>query len=183
MDDSFLTEKLDFVKSFHEATFNKDNEQLIVPYLEPTDAMSNTDFAKVTINSNYDLITWGQLEPTIISDVIPTIKEFNIETGCIALTYYIKAKTDSGEERYLINEFYRVRFTSNRIYMLYFERTMNAVYDSVLTSLSKNELKIGITTDTRLNMMASSDQKKICFEYNSALYYYDIEKKDRKSVV
>ena len=107
--DFYLTEKLDFINKFHQATFDKGQTMDITSFLEANTSDDST-YANVNINSNYNLITWGKLNPEIITDIVPTIKEINIETSSVELNYYIRAQTASGQETYHVKEFYRVRY-------------------------------------------------------------------------
>ena len=173
--DFYLKEKLDFVNAFHDATFGKKKSLDIETYLEP-DGSDDSTLANVNIHSSYKMITWNKLKPEIITPCIPTIKELNIETAAIEQAYYVRAKTDSGTETYQVKEFYRVRYTSDRIYLLYFQRTMEAVFDPELTSLTRSEFKIGITNQKDLDITSNEDKNKVAFVRNGSLWYYDLEK-------
>lgn len=171
--DFFLKEKLDFVKNFHKATFDNGKSLDITNYLEP-DTGDNSTFAEVNINSSYKLITWGKLKPEILTDIIPTIKELNIETSAIEQKYYVKAETPTGEETYFIKEFYRIRYSGSRMYLLNFRRTMEALFDPSFISLNKNELKIGISDVPDLDITSSNNNEKFAFVRNGTLWYYDL---------
>lgn len=173
--DFFLKEKLDFVNNFHNATFKKNKDFDITNYLE-ANTSDNSTYADVNINSNYKLITWGKLKPKIISQVIPTINEINIETCSVSQQYYVTAETASGRETYLVKEFYRVRYSGSRIYLLNFKRTMEARFNPELISTKKSELKIGISNATDLNIVTSEDKKSFAFVRNGSLWYYSLEK-------
>lgn len=174
--DFYLTEKLDFINKFHQATFDKGQTMDITSYLEANTSDDST-YANVNINSNYNLITWGKLNPEIISDIVPTIKEINIETASVELNYYIKAQTASGQETYHVKEFYRVRYSGNRIYLLAFNRNMEAEFNPDYFSLKKSQFKIGISNESDFNIVTSSDNKSFAFVRNGSLWFYDIEKK------
>ena len=173
--DCYLKEKLDFVTAFHQATFDKGKSFDISPYLE---ANTNDDstFADVDIHSSRSLIMWKKLNPKKISDIVPTIKEINIETASIYQDYYVQANTDSGQETYHVKEFYRVRYSANRIYLLAFNRTMEAFFDPDLISLTKSEFKIGITKQKNLDISSSDSNEKVAFVRNGELWYYDLNK-------
>ena len=173
--DFYLTEKLDFINKFHQATFDKGQTMDITSYLEANTSDDST-YANVNINSNYNLITWGKLNPEIISDIVPTIKEINIETASVELNYYIKAQTASGQETYHVKEFYRVRYSGNRIYLLAFNRNMEAEFNPDYFSLKKSQFKIGISNESDFNIVTSSDNKSFAFVRNGTLWFYDIEK-------
>lgn len=171
--DFFLKEKLDFVKNFHQATFDKGKSFDIINYLEPNTGDDST-FANITINSSYQLITWGKLNPKILTDVVPTIKELNIETAAVEQKYYVKAKTSTGTETYFVKEFYRIRYSGNRIYLLNFKRTMEALFNPDFISIKKNELKIGISNATGLEIISSDKNRKFAFVRNGSLWYYNM---------
>lgn len=177
----YLSEKLDFVNNFHNATFNKEESFNISPYLE---ANTNDDstFANVNIHSSKSLITWKKLNPKKLSDVIPTIREINIETAAVSLDYYVKANTDSGLETYHVKEFYRVRYSGNRIYLLAFNRRMESFFDPDLISVKKSEFKIGISNENDLNITASDSNNKFAFVRNGSLWYYDLKSHKLTSV-
>ncbi len=142
-------------------------------YLEPNTEEDN-NLAKVTISSSYKMVTWWKLKPNIITECVPTIKEINIETAAIEQNYFVSCYTDSGKETYLVKEFYRVRYTSNRIYLLYFQRTMEAMFNPDLTSLTQSDFKIGISNIKDLDISTSDSNKKVAFVRNGSLWYYDM---------
>lgn len=173
--DYYLDEKMDFVMNFHRKSLDKEQAEELARYLETDSNTDNSSFAKVTIHSDFDNFSWGTLKPEVITEVVPTIKEFNTETAAIQLDYYAKANTESGTEVYLIKEFYRIRYTSNRIYLLNYERTMESVFDVDLTSMAKSEFKIGITRETNMKLFTSGENNNLAFVRQNALWYYDLE--------
>ena len=173
--DYYLDEKMDFVMNFHRKSLDKEQAEELARYLETDSNTDNSSFAKVTIHSDFDNFSWGTLKPEVITEVVPTIKEFNTETAAIQLDYYAKANTESGTEVYLIKEFYRIRYTSNRIYLLNYERTMESVFDIDLTSMAKSEFKIGITRETNMKLFTSGENNNLGFVRQNALWYYDLE--------
>lgn len=171
--DFFLKEKLEFVQNFHKATFDGGKSFDIINYLEPNTSDDST-FANVNINSSYQLITWGKLNPKILTNVVPTIKELNIETAAIEQKYYVQAKTSTGTETYFVKEFYRIRYSGNRIYLLNFRRTMEALFNPDFISIKKNELKIGISNIDDLEILSSDKNSKFAFVRNGSLWYYNM---------
>ncbi|MFG6394130.1 MAG: hypothetical protein K1W24_08150 [Lachnospiraceae bacterium] len=171
--DFFLKEKLDFVENFHKATFDNGKTFNITNYLEPNVGDDST-FANITINSNYNLITWGKLKPKKLTDIIPSIKEINIETAAIEQKYYVKADTPTGTETFFIKEFYRIRYSGSRMYLLNFKRTMEALFNPEFISTKKNELKIGISNAGSLEITSSDKNNKFAFVRNGSLWYYNL---------
>lgn len=178
--DSFLKEKLAFAMQFHKDTFSKSKAEQLEVYLEPDGTASNDSLATVNIKSSSDLITWGKLAPKKLSEPVPTVKEYNMETACFHLNYFVEGTTASGKEVYHVNEFYRVRVASGHSYLLNFERTLEAEYDPKLTSVQKNQLKIGITNDENMDTLVCEKTKQLFFERAGNLYCYDMDQEKNK---
>ena len=123
--DFYLAEKLNFITDFHDATLGENKDFDISPYLE-LNTNDDSTFANVDIHSNRNLIMWRKLNPSVISEIVPTINEINIETAAVSFDYFVEADTDSARETYYVKEFYRVRYSGSRIYLLAFKRTMEA---------------------------------------------------------
>ncbi len=171
---SYYEEKLDFVMDFHNAIMDKDKAESIVIYLEPDKDADNSSLAYVNIHSGFELIRWGNLEPKVMGTIVPTVKEINTDTASVELKYMISAETESGLEYYYIKEFYRIRYTPSRMYLLNYERNMESVFDIDLVSLSKSELKLGITNQADMELVTSSDNNKFAFVSQRELWYYNL---------
>ena len=174
--DFFLQQKLDFVSSFHNATLDPQSGFNISSYLEAT-TNEDATLANVDIQSSKKMIQWNNLKPTIITTIIPTIKEVNIETAAIYQDYFVQIGSGDNPETYHVKENYRVRFSGNRIYLLNFNRTMESLFDPDLISVKKSELKIGVSNADDLNITTADKDKKMAFVRNGSLWYYDLSKK------
>lgn len=173
-ENSYLNEKLAFVMGFHNAIKNKETAKEIERYLEKAGAEDNTSLSYVNINSSLDLVSWGNLQPVFLTEVIPTIKEIYSDTASVELDYYIEADIAGTTEQYQITEFYRVRYTADRMYLLNYERRMEAQFDVNLASIVKNELKLGISNEMDVPFISSDDEKKMAFVRDRELWYYDL---------
>lgn len=167
-------EKLDFTMDFHNTIMDKERAEDIIRYLEPNPKQDNSNLAYVNIHSKFDLVSWGNLKPQVIGEVIPTIKELTPEMGSIELKYMISAETDSGLEYYNVQEFYRVRYTFSRMYLLNYERRMESVFDLNLTSLTQSQFKVGITNQEKMDLVTSADDTKLAFVRERELWYYNL---------
>lgn len=175
LDNSHLSEKLAFAKKFHENTFIKSKSEELVRYLEPSAGNLNNSLSYVDITSNVELVTWSGMSPKIISDEIVTIKEYNMETACIQYNYFVQAATASGDEKYHIKEFYRIRHASGQNYLLNFERSMETVFDPNMASTKSSQLKLGITEENEGKMLTNKKENKLFFARDGVLYQYDME--------
>lgn len=171
---SYYKEKMDFIMDFHDSIMDKNKAQDIIAYLEPKSGGDNSSLAYVDIHSSFDLVSWGNLKPQVMGEIIPTINEINSDSASVSLNYIITGKTDTGVEMYSVKEFYRVRYTPTRMYLLNYERTMEAYFDPALTSLSKSEFKIGITGDYETRLFTSIDRNKLSFVRQKELWLYNL---------
>lgn len=172
-DESYFNEKMDFIEKFHAATFSKKKMENYKSYLEAGEA-DNSTLAYVDINSSADNITWGSLKPKAVSKVVPIFTEYTRETAAVVFQYYIKANTGRDEDDlYYVNEFIRIRYANNRMYLLGYQRTTEEVFNSDLADVKQNALKVGITNDTEMELHTTKDETKTCFVRQGALWYYD----------
>lgn len=172
---SYLKEKLDFIMSFHESIMDKSKAQQIVKYLEPSGTADNSSLAHVNINSSFDLVSWGNLKPIILTEVVPSVIEIYSDTASVELQYYVEAEVAGEKEKYKVTEFFRVRYSKDRMFLLNYDRRMEALFDIRLASVSKNELKLGITADTEIPTVTSAGEKKLAFVRDRELWFYDLE--------
>lgn len=172
---SFLAEKMDFVLDFHNKIMDKEKAKTLITYLEPNKSMDNTSLALVNIHSSFENFSWGNMKPEIISDVVPTVKEFNIETAAIELMYYVSADAGSSKpEIYQVKEFFRVRYTKDRMYLLNYQRTMEAQFDIELVSMAKSEIKLGISREKDIKLVTSTNNDRVAFVRQGNLWYYNL---------
>lgn len=172
--DPFFEDKLAFVMEIHDLAWAKDKKNELQAYLETDGSMDNKSLALVNIHSSHDLVCWGNLKPKLAGDIVPVLKEINIETAAFELSYRIAAKTASGKEFFTVKEFFRVKYANGRKYLLYYQRSMEADFNIDLTSLSKNELKIGITSDADMEFVTNGNGDRVAFVRNRELWYYNI---------
>ncbi|WP_310604399.1 hypothetical protein [Anaerosporobacter sp.] len=171
---SYLNEKYDFVEKIHKAILDKDKDAGIGSYLETNSTMDNSSYAYVNINSSYDMVMWKSLEPKLVSDVITRITEMNQDTASFELKYKVEVNTDTGVEQYTVSEFFRVKYTAARMYLLYYERKAEADFNSDYISIKKGELKIGVSSDYEIPFLTNQAETKLSFVRNKTLWYYDM---------
>jgi hypothetical protein len=172
---SYLKEKLDFILDFHDSIMSKSKAENIARYLEPSRVADATSLAYVNINSDLELITWGNLKPSILTEIVPSIREIYPDTASVELEYYMEAEVAGVKEQYHVIEFYRVRYSTERMFLLNYERRMETLFDVKNASVSQNQFKLGITSDKELPSLTSADQRKLAFVRNNELWFYDLE--------
>lgn len=174
-DNTYLDENITFIMDFHNAIKDKTLAENIIKYLEPKKSADNTTLASVNINSSFELVTWGNLKPEFITEVIPDIIEINSDIASVVLNYIVKAEIAGVPELFEVKEFYRVRYTKDRMYLINYERNMEALFNPKLASVTKSQLKLGISSELKVPFLASPDKKRLSFVRNRELWYYNLE--------
>lgn len=168
-------EKLKFVLDFNEATFDKDSASQLEPYLETSSSAGKSNFSVVTLYSSSDAVTWGSMAPYRTSEVAVRLKEINTETAAFTLTYTIESSQGDINTFYNVEEYYRIRWTSTKIYLLDFERRMQE--DISLTDLSVEDgafrIGIGDTSDISVGNYGTEEQSYTYVVVNNQLWLFD----------
>jgi len=111
---------------------------------ETTDAEAS--LAYMDIHDSVQQLTWDELHPALYYKPTPQIKEINGNTASLVLDYRIAATADDGTaEIYNVREFYRVRYTDSRVFLLDFERTTDEIFNPEADVLDSTGIRLGIT--------------------------------------
>ena len=171
-EDYHVTDKLEFVKDFTIKTFDKEAARSLTKYLESNSSGDNTNLGKVTIHSSFDQITYAGLPITAKTDPQITIKEIDEQTGSFLTDFYVTTSDAEAENLYHVQEYYRLRYTSDRIYLLDYERTMDQVYREEGNVYANNKIMLGITADN-IQMEESDDGNILAFVSGNRLFSYN----------
>ena len=172
-------EEIDFATFFSNATFDKNQSTDIVNYLEPNASEDNTNLGLVTIHSNYNQITWGNLAPEKVTTPIVKIQEVLGDVGCFELMYKVKALNDYDTyQYYTVKEFFRIKWTADEIYLLDYRRTMNQIFDANNQNISPYRVNLGICESDTQEFRANEDTSFIAFVKESGLWLMDIAKNE-----
>ena len=171
-----IEEKMSFVKNFHEKTFDKEaaKDELTV-YLESNSEGDNSSFGKVNIHSSFSQITWGDLNIVSHTDPSVFITDIHGQTGLFRLESQVTLLDDDNKQKtYNVVEIFRVRYTSDRMYLLDYERTMNYVFDEAPEDISGGVLNLSITNQDSFQMKESEGGNIIAFVSQDRLFVYSI---------
>ena len=177
-DSSHVDELLAFVESFHEQTFVKEQEgNLVAERLEPNASGNNNDLANVSIHSNFDTVTYANMHPSVISQVIPAIQELNEEYCVFRMSFVLAAGDDTITNYYNVTEYYKAGYgTDGKMYLWDYQRTQNELYNYKNVNTVKNWFKIGVADADTFDMLTSDEEKRVAFVREGQLWYYDYAK-------
>lgn len=174
-------EKLAFVKDFHEKTFDKERANDLVTYLESNAKGDNTTLSHVDIHCSLSQVTWADLNVKKITEPQAMISEIDESTASIKLYYRVQTTGASSWSRetytYNIVEFYRIRYTEDRIYLLDYERSMNQLFEPEADVYASNKIMLGIR-NSDVNMLESDGGSNLAFVNENQLFcYHSVDKK------
>lgn len=172
-DSLHVREKLDYVTDFHERTMDKEAAAGLTKYLESNAEGDNTTFHKVTIHSSFNQVTWGDLDVREVTKPIVTIKELAEQTGSFMLEYLAAVRNGKKTDFYRIKEYYRIRYTPDRMYLLDFERTMEQVFDEDADVYVNDKIILGIVGD-QAALRESDGGNVFAFSVADKLYSYNV---------
>lgn len=168
-----VAEKLDFVQDFHEKLYNREAARELTKYLETNSRLEdNSSFHKVNIHSSFRQITWGDLDVTEVTAPVVTLSEIAEQTGSLLMDYIVSTTDGKDTTYYTVEEFYRIRYTTDRMYLLQYERTMTQI--PVAGQMTYNDkILLGITA-ADLSLMESEDGNTVVFEVADRLLSYNV---------
>ena len=168
-----VLEKLDYITDFHERTFDKEEAAELTKYLESNAEGDNTTFHKVTIHSSFHQVTWGDLPVRKVTEPCITIKELAEQTGSFKLEYLVSIKNGKKTEYYRSGEYYRIRYSPDRMYLLDFERTMEQIFDEEADVYINDKIVLGITGE-KVELKESDGGNVFAFTVADKLYSYNV---------
>ena len=165
---------LNFAAGFWDKCINKTDLDTVGAAVEPdeTTDVENT-LAHMDIHDSVKQLTWADLNPHIFYKPTPRLTEINENTATMTLDYRISATAENGStEIYNVHEYYRLRFTDSRVFLLNFDRTTDQVFNP-----DSNEVidEVGIVlgiTQKDVEYMADEKSRVVAFVQQNVLWTY-----------
>ena len=163
----YLSEKMEFVRDFSDKTMNKEEAESIKKYMETNADGDNSSYAYVNIHSNFNQLTWGDLEPRLVSDKDMELLEIDETTASIMLKYQVEIMS----ETHNVSEFFRLQ-RGKRMYLMEYERTMDQVFDAQKNVVVNGKILHGMISEKPAGI--ENDTGSIyAFVQQNALYSYN----------
>ena len=165
---------VEFAKKFHDETFIKDDKSFFTTYMETTTGDRNT-LAHVDLTSTVSQITWGSMAAAQYTNPVIALKEINDSYDVVTIDYVMSCVDGKSEtEYYNVREYFRLRQTESRMYVLNYERTANQIFNSENSFISDSgSVMLGIRS-SEAEYRANEAGSVICFVQEGDLYSYDI---------
>lgn len=185
VESEYADKVIDYAMDFHETTFQKEYDEkegnVVSNTLKSTAEGSKDDLSHVNLNSSYDMVSWGNTAPSVITAVIPTITELSTEYVVVMLSYVVttaEEDEDSGEILHYyhnVKEYYSARYDSSTetVALLAFDRYQESLFESAYVNRMDNTITLGIALPGTIEYAYSDDSKKLAFVKEGQLWYYD----------
>ena len=171
---SYVSECIDFVKQFNDTTFDSEKASSLSTYMEKTTG-DNTTLQYVTLNNSLNQVSWAEFHGTRLTTPVPSVKEITSTYNVIVLDYVVTRVGQNGQsEYYNVEEYYRVRYTNTRMYLLNFERTMEEIFRGENDSISGNDILLGIRSKD-VEYQTNESGKVVAFVQEGELWSYNQE--------
>ena len=165
---------LNFAAGFWDKCINKTDLDTVGAAVEPDDTTdAEGTLAHMDIHDSVRQLTWADLNPQIFYKPTPRLTEINENTATMTLDYRISASAENGStEIYNVHEYYRLRFTDSRVFLLNFDRTTDQVFNP-----ESNEVidELGIilgVTQKDVEYMADEKSRVVAFVQQNVLWTY-----------
>lgn len=177
-----LKECLDFAEKFHEAALSEGNTEFISQYLETEEGTTSNDLSYVNLKSAQEAVSYASLNPQVESIYPATVKEISENVTSLELRYILSGENSDGTKQYYqATEYFRIRYAKDRMYLLNYERNMEAYmrYDTI--DRSNNRILVGIGSSDK-QLVSKDGGKKAAFVVENELWYYDYQNSNMHKV-
>lgn len=168
----YTKECVDFALDFHEKALNPETYETLATYLEPDSTGDNSTLHKVTINSSLKQVGYADFGGAEMIEPIPRIMEINSSYNVVLLDYVMTRIGDGGEtEYYNCEEYFRIRHTTDRDYLLNYERTMDQIYNGENALFYGSYIQLGIR-DANVQFLANEPANAVAYVQEGDLWCY-----------
>ncbi|MCI5584341.1 MAG: hypothetical protein MR383_02140 [Lachnospiraceae bacterium] len=164
--------KLDFITWFHDIIYGGGDGQELRQYLESNSQGDNTTFHKVNIHSSLKQVMWGEMQIEKIDEPTILIRDISAQTMSAVMHYTVKTGSGKNIDYYYVEEYYRIRHTPNRMYLLDYERTMDEYFAGDSSSFAEDRIQLGITS-WDFPLRETEGGKILSFVKNNRLFLYN----------
>ncbi len=172
-DSLHAAEKLDYVLDFHRRLYDREAARELTRYLETNASLEdNSSFHKVNIHSSFRQITWGELDVTEVMGPVVQMTEIAGQTASFLTEYVVTVPEKEDTTYYTVEEYFRIRYSPERMYLLDYERTMTQIPNPE-EMYANDKILLGIT-GTDVPMIESEDGNILVFEAAKRLFSYDV---------
>ncbi len=164
-------ELFDFVKNFHDTSLYGNYNDLAM-YLETSDSANHDTLSEVTLASTADQVGFSGFEATEVAKPIIEIKDINSDYCVFEMRYQLQLNEDGNVSFFNVKEYYKVRYTQARIFILDYRRNMEEIINGEKIVQDKNVINLGVTSKD-INYLSNEVGTITCFVQGGELFEYN----------
>jgi hypothetical protein len=179
---------IDYAYDFHYTTFEKDvseeNTNIVYDALKTTGEGSDDDLSHVSLESSYDMVSWGGMNVVAVTSLIPTVVEVDSEYALVKFSYIAENLDEETTHYFNVEEYYDMHYDKNSgtIELLSFDRYQSSFFDASYINRSNNSIGMGIADTQDIEYKSAAENNKIAFVKEGELWIYDYNKATLTSV-
>lgn len=164
-------ECLEFADMIHETALSE-NYMDLKNFFEPKPDVNTTTLNYVDIHSSMDQIGYKGFSAVIEGDVTTAVADAT--ENFMSLTKYFLMSTGSGRNKtyYKVKEYFRVRYTNERMYLLDYNRSINQLLSQNNISFEDNLVNVGLT-NPNVEYLSNETGTVVAFVQGGELYSYN----------
>lgn len=173
-----INEIISFAKQFHDYTFSPEGSSFFPTYMD-TATGDATTLNYVDLTCTLKQVMWADFKGKQYTDPVISIKEINDSYDVVTISYVLSNVNEAGEtEYYNVEEYFRLRLTDTRMYVLNYERTMNQIFRGENNFVSgTNDILLGIR-NTGVDYKTNEAGDTVCFVQEGELWCVDANNND-----
>ena len=161
-------------EEYSKKTYHYDSAHDLTIYMESSPTADNSTFGVTTLKNSFSQMTWGDLKMEPISEPRMTLKEIAGSLATVSLEYEA-ARTGENDktERFSVTENFTMKWTSQRIYMMDYERQVKELFAGDRSQFSGKRIILGIGTGEDVYAKKSANGRYVAFVNNRELWSYN----------
>ncbi|MBD5461411.1 MAG: hypothetical protein HDR26_10790 [Lachnospiraceae bacterium] len=169
----YAAEKIAYVLDFNNKTFDREASRELAKYMETNASGDNTSFHRVNIHSTLSQVAWGSLDVRREMEPVADLVELSRQTASLRLHYVVSIQGESRLQYYYVEEFYRIRYTQERTYLLEVERNMTQFFREEENVYINDKIVLGIAGE-EIPFLESEDGNNFAFVVQNKLCSYNV---------
>lgn len=172
-DQDHVNGMLALAEEFSSKTYKYSDAQSLTMYMETSPGANSTSLGTVTLKDTFSQLTWGSLNVERSGEAYTKLKELSGNLANVEITSHVTAKNGEKTETYEVTENFTMKWSSQRIYMMDYERTMTELFTGDSDLFSGKRIILGIGDGDGVHAVKSTGGQYTAFMTDRELWAYD----------
>ena len=172
-DQGHVNEMLALAEEFSSKTYKYSDAQSLAMYMETSPSANSSALGTVTLKDTFTQLTWGSLGVERTGEAYTKLKELSGNLANVEITTHVTAKDGEKTETYEVTENFTMKWASQRIYMMDYERTMTELFTGDSDLFSGKRIILGIGNGDGVHAVKSAGGQYTAFVTGRELWAYD----------